>query len=134
MNNERGSPHMTTSKRLLWFIVVVSLVLIVANYAMAFFGLGSEMVPLSESIVNVVIATVVIYLTKSGVENISKYNPKFGGTPEETAIEPADDPEPEDAGIVEVETVPTDTRTVPPVRVRVEMGNGNIKGGMNNGT
>jgi len=65
------------SKRLLNQIVGNSLLMMWASYILAFLGMTQIAETLSSTIASTIIAVVVGYLTKSTIENISKYTGVF---------------------------------------------------------
>lgn len=109
----------TTSKQLIWLFSINSIAWVWCSYVLAFMGKDQIAESLSSNICTVIIGQLIVYFISKTVENIFRWNPKFGGQSEYPADQinnhtikvemddttGADDisndvPEPEDAGTV----------------------------------
>lgn len=84
----------STAKQLMWLLTFFSIVWITWSYVLASTGHEQIAESLSTNVCTVVLGGLVAYLTSSTVQNISKYNPKFGGTPINSSTNYEDDPMP----------------------------------------
>ena len=73
--------QLTTSKKLVWFLIINAVVWIYCSYLLAWFGREQIAESLSTTVCSTILGAMITYLTTSTIQNISKYNPKVGGTP-----------------------------------------------------
>ena len=71
----------TTTKRLVWVLMLHSCMWLDCSYLLAWTGHEQIAESLSSNVCSVIIGGIIGYMFTSTTENISKYNPKFGGTP-----------------------------------------------------
>ena len=100
----------TSSKQLLWFLMLHACFWIDLSYLLAWCGREQIAEALSTTVCTTILGAIIAYLTTSTVQNISKYNPKFGGSPApvpSTNYEEPMDPD-EDVVLVEPDNGTTD--------------------------
>ena len=85
----------STGKQLMWLLTINACIWIYMSYGLAWSGREQIAEALSSTICTTILGTVIAYLSTSTVSNISKYNPKFGGTPAGVKIEDVIPDEPE---------------------------------------
>jgi len=101
--------QLTTSKKLVWFLIINAVVWIYCSYLLAWFGREQIAESLSSNVCTVIIGGILGYLGTSTLENVSKYNPKFGGSPKlhgtnyEEPLDIGEEPEPEEPVTPETE-------------------------------
>ena len=71
----------STAKQLMWLLTINSVLWIWASYVLAGFGKDQIAESLSSNVCTVVLGGLIGYLTSSTIQNLSKYNPRLGGTP-----------------------------------------------------
>ena len=71
----------STSKQLMWFITFNAIIWVYLSYLLAWFGKEQIAESLSTTVCSTILGAMITYLTTSTIQNISKYNPKVGGTP-----------------------------------------------------
>lgn len=77
----------STGKQLMWFLTINACIWIYLSYGLAWSGREQIAEALSSTVCSTILGAVITYLCTSTVSNVSKYNPKFGGTPVGAKIE-----------------------------------------------
>ena len=68
-----------TSKRLVWLLTLHGCAWITASYVLAYLGREQIAESLSSTVCTVILGEMMTYLLTKTVENVFRYNPKFGG-------------------------------------------------------
>ena len=76
----------STSKQVVWILVLNGILWVWASYVLAACGKEQIAESLSTTVCTTILGTVISYHLTSTISNISKYNPKFGGSPEEADL------------------------------------------------
>lgn len=68
-----------TSKRLVWLLTINGILWIWSSYILAWMGKEQIAESLSSTVCTVILGELMTYLLTKTVENVFRYNPKFGG-------------------------------------------------------
>lgn len=71
----------STSKQIIWMLVVNGILWVWASYILAAFGKEQIAESLSTTVCTTILGATITYLCTATVQNISQYNPLVGGTP-----------------------------------------------------
>ena len=68
-----------STRKIVWILVIFGVLWITASYVLAFMDKGQIAESLSSNVCSIVIGTVITAVVSHTIENVFRYNPKFGG-------------------------------------------------------